>query len=243
MKINKVKITDLKLADYNPRRLTTKQYNDLKSSLEKFGLVDPIIVNSDNTVIGGHQRLKIIKELGATEVPTVRLNLSKEDEKELNIRLNKNTGEFDLDILANNFDIDELKDWGFKEIELGFNIDKINGEDPYTKKIESPIYDKQEDKKPQLKDLLNEEKAMKVIDQIEKSKVSDKEKTFLKMAAMRHLVFDYKQIAEYYAHSNKEMQELMEDTALVIVDFKKAIEEGYTALGQQIIEQYENEWK
>ncbi len=111
-------------------------------------MVDPIIVNSDNTVIGGHQRLKIIKELGATEVPTVRLNLSKEDEKELNIRLNKNTGEFDLDILANNFDIDELKDWGFKEIELGFNIDKIDGEDPYTKKIESPVYDKQEDKKP-----------------------------------------------------------------------------------------------
>jgi len=125
MKINKVNITDLKLADYNPRRLTTKQYNDLKSSLEKFGLVDPIIVNSDNTVIGGHQRLKIIKELGATEVPTVRLNLSKEDEKELNIRLNKNTGEFDLDILANNFDMEELKEWGFKDVELGFNIDKL----------------------------------------------------------------------------------------------------------------------
>jgi len=243
MKIEKIKISELNPAEYNPRRMTNKQYEDLKNSLEKFGLVDPIIVNNDNTVIGGHQRLKIIKELGATEVPTVRLNLSKEDEKELNIRLNKNTGEFDLDILANNFDMEELKDWGFKEIELGFNIDKIDSEDPYTKKIESPVYDKQEDKKPKLKDLLNEEKAMKVIDKIEKSKVSDKEKTFLKMAAMRHLVFDYSQIAEYYAHSDIEMQDLMEDTALVIVDFDKAIENGYVALGQEIVEQYKKEWK
>ena len=125
MKITKVKISELKQAEYNPRRLTTKQYSDLKASLDKFGLVDPIIINSDNTVIGGHQRLKIVRELGASEVPTVRVNLSKEDERELNIRLNKNTGEFDLDILANNFGVDELKDWGFKDIDLGFNIDKI----------------------------------------------------------------------------------------------------------------------
>ena len=125
MKIEKIKISELKPAEYNPRRMTKKQYEDLKSSLEKFGLVDPIIINSDNTVVGGHQRLRIMRELGAELVPTVRVNLSKEDEKELNIRLNKNTGEFDLDVLANNFEVDELKDWGFKDVELGFNIDKI----------------------------------------------------------------------------------------------------------------------
>ena len=125
MKIEKVKISELNPAEYNPRRMTNKQYEDLKNSLEKFGLVDPIIINSDNTVVGGHQRLRIMRELGAELVPIVRVNLSKEDEKELNIRLNKNTGEFDLDVLANNFEVDELKDWGFKDIELGFNIDKI----------------------------------------------------------------------------------------------------------------------
>ena len=125
MKIEKVKIAELNPAEYNPRRMTNKQYEDLKNSLEKFGLVDPIIINTDNTVVGGHQRLRIMRELGAELVPVVRVNLSKEDEKELNIRLNKNTGEFDLDVLANNFEIDELKDWGFKDVELGFNIDKI----------------------------------------------------------------------------------------------------------------------
>ena len=125
MKIEKVKIAELNPAEYNPRRMTNKQYEDLRNSLEKFGLVDPIIINADNTVVGGHQRLRIMRELGAELVPVVRVNLSKEDEKELNIRLNKNTGEFDLDVLANNFEIDELKDWGFKDVELGFNIDKI----------------------------------------------------------------------------------------------------------------------
>ena len=125
MKIHKVKIAELNPAEYNPRRMTNKQYEDLRNSLEKFGLVDPIIINADNTVVGGHQRLRIMRELGAELVPVVRVNLSKEDEKELNIRLNKNTGEFDLDVLANNFEVDELKDWGFKDVELGFNIDKI----------------------------------------------------------------------------------------------------------------------
>ena len=138
MKIEKIKISELNPAEYNPRRMTNKQYEDLKNSLEKFGLVDPIIINADNTVVGGHQRLRIMRELGAELVPVVRVNLSKEDEKELNIRLNKNTGEFDLDVLANNFEVDELKDWGFKDVELGFNIDKIvegNTEDDHIPEV------------------------------------------------------------------------------------------------------------
>ena len=125
MKIESKLIKDLKPATYNPRQISTKQYNDLKASVKKFGLVDPIIVNKDNTVVGGHQRLKICKELKHIEIDCVVLDLSKEEERELNIRLNKNTGDFDMDILANEFDIDELVDWGFKHIDLDVNIDKI----------------------------------------------------------------------------------------------------------------------
>jgi ParB-like chromosome segregation protein Spo0J len=125
MKVETKLIKDLKPATYNPRQISTKQYNDLKASVKKFGLVDPIIVNKDMTVIGGHQRLKICKELKHIEIDCVVLDLSKEEERELNIRLNKNTGDFDMDILANEFDIDELVDWGFKHIDLDVNIDKI----------------------------------------------------------------------------------------------------------------------
>ena len=126
MKIEEIEIIKLKPATYNPRQISTKQYNDLKKSIERFGLVDPIIVNKDNTVIGGHQRLKIIKSMGEKTIGCIVLDLNKEQERELNIRLNKNTGDFDFDILSSEFDIDELVDWGFKHIDLGLNIDKID---------------------------------------------------------------------------------------------------------------------
>ena len=139
MKIEKIDINKLKPAAYNPRQISTKQYKDLKQSIEKFGLVDPIIINENGyVVIGGHQRLKICKELKHKEVGCVILNLNTEQERELNIRLNKNTGEFDFDLLANEFEIEELTDWGFKHIDLGLNIDKItegNTEDDHIPEV------------------------------------------------------------------------------------------------------------
>ena len=142
MKITLVKINNLNPAEYNPRQISNKQYEDLKASMEKFGCVDPIIININperlNVVIGGHQRLRILRELGADKVPTVSVNLSEEDERELNVRLNKSGGEWDMDILANEFDVVDLKEWGFKDIELGFNIDKIvvgNTEDDHIPEV------------------------------------------------------------------------------------------------------------
>ena len=126
MELEKVKIEQLEPATYNPRQISTKQFNDLKESITKFGMVDPLIVNKNSyTIVGGHQRYKICKQLGYKEIGCIILDLDKEQERELNIRLNKNTGEFDMDILANEFDIQELREWGFKEIDLDINIDKL----------------------------------------------------------------------------------------------------------------------
>ena len=133
MELEKVKIEQLEPAAYNPRQISTKQYKDLKESITKFGIVDPIIVNKNSyTIVGGHQRYKICKELGYKEIGCIILDLNKEQERELNIRLNKNTGEFDMDLLSSFFDVPELKEWGFKDIELGFNIDKIDEDKPIT---------------------------------------------------------------------------------------------------------------
>ena len=129
MELEKVKIEQLEPAAYNPRQISTKDFKSLKESITKFGLVDPIIINKCYTIIGGHQRYKICKDLDYKEIGCIILDLNKEQERELNIRLNKNTGEFDMDILANEFDIDELTDWGFKHIDLDVNIDKIVEED------------------------------------------------------------------------------------------------------------------
>ena len=132
MKTTLIKINSLNPAEYNPRQISKKQYDDLKTSIEKFGCVDPIIINTNperlNIVIGGHQRLRILKDLGAEKVPTVNVNLSEEDERELNVRLNKNGGQWDMDMLANEFEMADLKDWGFQDIEFGLNIDKLDYE-------------------------------------------------------------------------------------------------------------------
>ena len=123
MKIKNRKICDLIRAEYNPRELTKEQHNQLSDSLKRFGLVDPIIVNIHkdlkNILVGGHQRMKVWEELGNDTIPTVEVNLNLEKEKELNVRLNKNTGQFDMDILTNNFDTTELIEWGFTEDEIG----------------------------------------------------------------------------------------------------------------------------
>ena len=129
MELEKVKIEELEPATYNPRQISTKQFYDLKESITKFGMVDPLIVNKCYTIVGGHQRYKICKQLGYKEIGCIILDLDKEQERELNIRLNKNTGDFDMDILANEFDIDQLVDWGFKHIDLDVNIDKIVEDD------------------------------------------------------------------------------------------------------------------
>lgn len=119
-----MKIGDLIEADYNPRQLSSEQFEDLKKSIEKFGFVDPIIINSNkdrkNIVVGGHQRLKIAKMMDMNTVPCFKVNLPLKDERELNIRLNKNNGEWNYDDLANHFDVDDLLEWGFKDYELGF---------------------------------------------------------------------------------------------------------------------------
>ena len=116
------------MAEYNPRQLTKDQYAQLKDSLTRFGLVDPLIINKNkqrkNILVGGHQRLRVATDLGIKKIPCVEVDLPLDKEKELNIRLNKNVGEWDYDSLANYFDVGELTEWGFSNDELQFYEDE-----------------------------------------------------------------------------------------------------------------------
>ena len=119
-------IDSLIFAEYNPRQLTKDQHQHLKDSIQRFGLVDPILVNKHkdrkDIIIGGHQRVRVAKDLDIQEVPCIELSLSYEKERELNVRLNKNSGSWDYDVLANMFEMEELQDWGFDESQLaGFS--------------------------------------------------------------------------------------------------------------------------
>ena len=123
-----VPVNKLMQADYNPRKISKESLTQLKESITRFEMVDPIIVNGAenrlNIVIGGHMRLRGAKELGYKEVPVVYVNIPDiEKEKELNIRLNKNTGEWDYEKLKI-YDLNFLVDIGFEPIELGKFWDK-----------------------------------------------------------------------------------------------------------------------
>jgi len=109
------KISELTPAPYNPRESTEKQESQLKQSLKKFGVVEPIIYNKQTGyIVGGHFRVRELQKLGYTEIECVIVDLAEEDEKELNIRLNANTGQWDWDELANNFELEDLNDWGLE---------------------------------------------------------------------------------------------------------------------------------
>jgi DNA modification methylase len=122
IQIRYVPIDDIKPSEYNPRKQTQPQFDSLKEGVTKYGLVDPVICNSakgrENVLIGGHFRLKVAKELGFTEMPVVYVNIEDLDkEKELNVRLNKNLGEFDFELLKG-FGEEFLGSVGFSTEEL-----------------------------------------------------------------------------------------------------------------------------
>ena len=108
----------LKPAQYNPRKKLKpgdKEYEKIKNSIEEFGFADPLVVNADMTIIGGHQRLTVAIDLGYTEVPCAVVDVDKTREKALNIALNKITGAWDENLLA-----DLLKDIQDSDFDLGF---------------------------------------------------------------------------------------------------------------------------
>ncbi len=113
------KIEELIPSEYNPRKLSRKDETQLKSSLETFGMADVIVINTNNHIIGGHQRYYILKKQGdkLVDVRVPERELTEEEERELNLRLNKNLGEFEKDLLKN-FDKDLLEKVGFADSEL-----------------------------------------------------------------------------------------------------------------------------
>ena len=155
------------------------------------------------------------------------------------LAVNMNAGEWDLqrraDIMLNldkkNKDLEltghdekQIKDlvaplWG----------DEITSGVEYTKKVESPVYEIKGERPP-VADLLDDSRTKALIQDIQSSAVPGEVKEFLVSAAQRHTIFNYENIAEYYAHAPKEVQTLMEDSALIIIDFNKAIELGFAHL-------------
>jgi len=129
-------VSVLKPAAYNPRKKLKKgdkEYKKIENSIKEFGFADPLVVNADMTIIGGHQRLTVAMDLGYTEVPCAVVDVDKTREKALNIALNKITGAWDDQMLA-----DLLKDLE----NVNFNLEFTGFEAPEIGQLFSNIYDK-----------------------------------------------------------------------------------------------------
>ena len=247
MNIVKLKIDDITPYKYNAKIHTTEQIEQIKKSIEEFGMNDPIAVwGKDNIIVEGHGRLEALKQLGYTEVDCIRLDhLTDEERKAYTLAHNKLTmnTDFDFNILDNELasieDID-MSDFGF---ELDIEEDDDDKEDvTYTNKIDVPQY-QITGEKPNISELVEEGKTDELIDKIKKSDISKEEKEFLIKASTRHYAFNYAKIAEYYANSNKKMQELMEELTLVIIDYQDAIKNGYTLLSKEIDKMSEEDYE
>tara|TARA_R100001594_G_scaffold31677_2_gene59059 strand:- start:3285 stop:4016 length:732 start_codon:yes stop_codon:yes gene_type:complete len=233
-----IKLYKIKGNSNNPRLIKDDKFKKLVKSIQEFPemlKLRPIVVDEDMMVLGGNMRLKASKEAGFKEVwIEVAEGLTEEQKKEFIVKDNVGFGEWEWDMLANEWDSVQLAEWG---LDVWQNEDDVKEQEKYTGKIETPKYEPT-GVKPSVQDLYNTEKADKLIEKIKAANLDKTEEAFLIYAAYRHTVFNYKNIAEYYIHSSKEVQELMEDNALVIIDFKKAIEGGYISLNEQITNNY-----
>jgi hypothetical protein len=247
-----VKISSLKAAPYNPRKISGEALSGLSKSLERWGVVQEVVANKrTGHIVGGHQRVAALKKMGAKEVPVVWVDLDDVEEKALNVALNNPhiSGEFD-DTIAGL--LSEIRDGigpdDFAELKLDDLVpsaDDILGEEKkqddglsenYSRKIEAPVY-RITGKKPDISDLIDRSKTQELRQEILVANLPSEISAFLLHAAERHTVFSFSHIAEFYAHSDENVQDLMERSALVIIDFDKAVERGFVKLAQGMMDQ------
>lgn len=246
MEILNLKIQDLVPYLNNARTHSDYQISQIASSIQEFGWTNPILIDGDNGIIAGHGRIKAAQKLNMTEVPAIQLKGLTDPQKRAYIladnRLALNA-DWDNNLLS--VELGLLHEDGF-DLELtGFTEDEIEGflfipkeqaeglSDEYSKKITLPTYEPKGEK-PDISTLTNSQKTMQLVSEITASTLTDEEKAFLIRAAGRHIVFDYHQIAEYYCHASPEMQDLMEKSALVLIDFNKAVSGGFIQMSKKL---------
>ena len=227
-------IKDLKPYKKNAKKHPKEQVERIANSIKEFGFTQPVLIDKNNCVVAGHGRILGAKAAGLKEVPTLCLDdLTEEQIKAYRLADNKlNESDWDSVLLAE--ELDELNSVLDME-QFGFELAKEMEEEQnkYTMKTNIPQYEIKGEE-PEISELVDTSKTKELLEDIKRSNIPTEVKQFLKLAAYRHLCFNYSKIAEYYAHADKETQELMEQSALVIIDFGDAIRNGFVQLSEQI---------
>jgi hypothetical protein len=244
MKTEIVKISQLKTNNgqieglpKNPRFLKDEKFEKLKKSLQE----DPemlelreIIAYDNNgqlVVICGNMRLRAMQDLGIKEAPTKILptETSIEKLKAYTIKDNVGFGEHDWEILANEWDVEQLEEWG-----LDVPVKKdLNEQDLFD--IEIPFYTPSEIL-PEVNELANLDKTKKLIDKINLLEIDNELKEILKIRASFFTDFNFQKIADYYSSQDEKIKEVFKDLGLVILAPKEALERGFVELSESVFE-------
>jgi hypothetical protein len=238
----------------NSRTHSEEQVLQIAASIKEWGWTIPVLIDESDGIIAGHGRIQAARKLGITDVPVIVANGWSEAKKRayviadnklaLNSDWNNELLAAELsDLKLENYNVDLL---GFSNDELqavmsdGNKETDLDEEEIYTKKVDTPCYEPS-DQKPSLRDLFDDTKTIELIDEIKSSALPQEEKDFLMLAAARHTRLNFQLIADYYSHASEECQQLMENNALVIIDFDRAIESGYIQMSEKISQQYTKE--
>ena len=239
MEIKSVPISNLVFDPNNARKHSSKNLKAIANSLEKFGQRKPVVVHN-GVIIAGNGTVEAARSLDWTEITITEVPSDWDiaTAKAFAIADNRTAelAEWDTPVLVEQ--LLEMEDEGYDLKEFGFDdgimeslqkdIDEANDmqQQTYSNKMNIPQYEIVGEE-PLFTELFNSSKADNLKQQVLDAKLPDDLKEFLLMAANRHVVFDYQKIAEFYPHQPAEIQQLMEESALVIIDAEDAIRNGY----------------
>ncbi len=262
-----VKIDQLIPDAKNANKGTDRGRKALLDSLKRYGGGRSVLLDKDGRIIAGNKTVEAAAGLGIEDVIIVQtdgkqivavqrtdLDIDSPEGRGLAIADNR-VGELDLswdveqllENLKDGVDLEGLFDDNDLS-ELLANVDAGYGDgaedaqkEPYSREIKSPVYEPKNEK-PEQSALFDESRTKKLIGDIDAADMPEDVKAFLRVAAQRHTVLYFNRIADYYAHAPASVQRLMEDSALVIIDFKRAIELGYVELTKNIAELVKDEY-
>ena len=226
------KISEVKLNPNNPRLIKDDKFKKLCQSLKDFPEmlnIRPIVVNKDMIILGGNMRYKAAKEIGLKEIPVTIADLTEDQQREFLIKDNTSGGEWDWEVLANEWNSEELEAWG---LDLPITKD-LNEQDLFN--IEIPFYTPSEIQ-PDINELANLDKTKLLIKKIDLLEVDNQLKEILKIRASFFTDFNFQKIADYFHKENKDVQEIFKDLGLVILAPKEAVERGFIELSESVFE-------